>query len=209
MSLVEAVAWVGSRGPEVFRRAQIAEGSDVEPGQEVSRGITKWLCLDQDLLNSCGRNYNQVAEELFDRAYRGELKAIGRRGQTARFEDIPAIDWVGGKLNERTDAFIPAGCGMFDEGWIDVGFHRAEVEKLWPSEAPPPAPISRTRKESDGLKQLRLFLPYASKKDWLVSHTGPQLFDEYGRWCAHRRVKPLDRSTFLAKLKDYREGRWS
>lgn len=141
MPIFEAIAWVGSQGPELFREVDARRQAEIDAGIKVEGPIVGWLILDRILIDRHGRDYDSVAADIFALAELGEVPSIGRRlGNT--YIDIPKLAYVGAKLAGGIDGFRPkdsAIIDLFDENWRDVQFLRTAIEKRWPSREASPA----------------------------------------------------------------------
>lgn len=214
MPIFEAIAWVGSQGPELFREVDARRQAEIDAGFKVEGPIVGWLILDRTLIDRHGRNYDSVAADIFAVAELGEIPSIGRRPRASKYVEIPKLSYVGVKIDGGIDGFKPghsAIIDLFDENWCDVQFLRAEVQRHWPAKRPPPQTLPRIRKESKKVRGLKSFLMFASKNEQLVLGPNAPLFTEYESWCGRltTKVEAFSRSSFYERMKDYQEGRWS
>ena len=166
MPIFEAIAWVGSRGPNLYCEVNAERQAEIGAGFKAEGNIVGWLALDQKLVAMIGRDYDSVAADIFALAEVGQVPSIGHRAGSSTYIDIPKLAFVGAEIAGGFDGFRPKGSAiidLFDENWCDVQFLRTAIERQWPGKPAAPVAIPRFRDESDGVNQLRSFLKYASE----------------------------------------------
>lgn len=127
MGLMETLAWIALRD----NRAALA---------------ARWHSLDRPDLDACwmGAAWSMLAEDV--RAQGGSLRAVereaidkcasgaitGKGRGVGGFHDIPANDWLGGKLFQGNLPDTLLSDPVSGGGWSHVQFRRDDVLALWP-----------------------------------------------------------------------------
>lgn len=220
MPIFEAIAWVGSQGPDLFREVDAERQAEIEAGYKEEGKIVGWLVLDQKLRELVDRDYSSVAADIFGLAEDGQVPSIGRHPNSSTYIEIPKLAYVGAAIDGGIDGFRlehSAVIDIFDENWCDVQFLRTAIEQQWPARPPAPPTIPRARSDRWGVTQLQPFLKSAIEEGYLPvggpkSLTSRLLHAQYISWCSRRKReakdKPLKHSRFSELVKAHREGRW-